>query len=86
MKKETKFIFNLCETFLKNDCDPSKSHLPKNQLITSFIHKDEENSLVIFDREYSINAIFETEMLQENIHINKLKNIEGLIGKLLLIL
>ena len=81
MKKENKFIFSLCETFLKNDCDPSKSHLPKNQKITSLIHKDEDNSLVIFDREYSINAIFETEILQENLHYNKLNKIEDLVGK-----
>lgn len=82
MKKENKFIFNLCETFLRNDCDPSKSHLPKTQKISSIILKDEDNSLAIFDLEYSINLIFEPEILQENLQKAKLKNLENLTGNL----
>ena len=80
MKKETKFIYNLCETYLRNDCDPSKSYLPKTQKISSMIHKDEDNLLAIFDSEYSINPIFEPEILQENLHKSKLKNLESLNG------
>jgi hypothetical protein len=76
-----KYIFNLCETFLRNDCDPSKSHLSKNQKITSAILKDDENSLVIFDDQFSINVIFEPEILQENLEINKLKNVGDLVSK-----
>lgn len=76
-----KFIYNLCETFLRNDCDPSKSQLPKNQRITSIIQKEEEDSLIIFDKEFSINVVFDPEALQDVLHSNKLKNIENLISK-----
>ena len=55
MKKD-KFIYNLCETFLRNDCDPSKSQLTKNQKVTSLIHKEEDNSLVIFDKSFPKNS------------------------------
>jgi hypothetical protein len=76
-----KFIYNLCETFLRNDCDPSKSQLPKNQKVSSLILKEEDNSLIIFDREFSINVIFDPEALQDVLHANKLKNIENMISK-----
>jgi hypothetical protein len=77
-----KFIYNLCETFLRNDCDPSKSQLPKNQKISSLVLKEEDNSLIIFDREFSINVIFDPEALQDVLHNNKLKNIENMISKI----
>jgi len=55
-----------------------KSHL-KSQKITLLVQKDEDNSLLIFDKEYSINVVFEPEVLQENLHNSKMKNIHGLV-------
>ena len=82
--KTTKFIHSLCETFLRHECDPSKSTLPKNQKVTSAVHKDEDGSLAVSDKDFSINVVFEPEVLQDNLNSAKLKNIEGLIGITLL--
>jgi len=79
MKKEKdshKFIYHLCEIFLKNDCDTSKGHYTKKT--STQLHKDEDGNFVACDPEYSLNVIFETDVLHHVLSSSKLKNIDNL--------